>query len=598
MRVVLFFLTIISFSLHAGSSYQDGKDFGASVKEKAITATQSLNENILPEYFTSNPNETIITEDDLNTKPSATQSDVKDIAIDSFNKRPRFKLGKNGPIFQEPSYRVEGDKDCVEVTESCEKPHHQVTCQESLHLSKHQCHKNLIIKVEQPPVVDKIIDVSLGAYAKDDNVYTIDLKNARVTVSGDKASRVKTDVAISEFLNQKNCPQMKISQHSMRLANVGDVPGRYSTRKVRIAVLEQPTCQNNLVGKFLLKKKGDGKWRKRGAIFQFRVVYQPPKKIKSEYWQDGCISLSEQTRLGACRLIKQTCTQGKATKAISGLKITRDCWQEASEYECTLDRAASQCEQYRDEGCYQIGSECLKYSETGVCSLFKQTLQCPNKACTNKTKTICGKKAFCSGGDCESQAYTPNQDLALATSKLAALKDAGNTFNQINHQIFTGNDHQCRSTFANFKNCCKDKGWGLDTGLTDCKEEEKQLAHLKESGVCHYVGEYCSKKVLGRCIVEKKSYCCFGSKLGRVVQEQGRAQLDLGWGSSKHPQCYGMNPEDMQKIDFGKIDFSEVYSDLVNNLQAQSDNQMLDKAKQALQESFGQSLHREKRVLQ
>lgn len=598
MRAIFFLLALVPLCLHAASPYQDGKDFGASVKKKAMTASQALNESMLPEYFTLNPNESKITEGELSTKPNTIQSEVKDTAINSFNQRPRFKLNESDPIFRKPNYRAEGDKDCVEITEPCEQPHLRVKCRESLHLSKHQCHKDLIIKVEQPAVIDKIIDVSLGVYAKDDNVYTIDLKSGHVTVSGDKASRVRTDVGISEYLDQKNCPQMKISQHSMRLANVGNVPGRYSTRKVRIAVLDPPTCQNKLVGKFLLKKKGDGKWRKRGAIFQFRVIYQPPKKIKSEFWQDGCASLSEKTRLGACRLLNRGCSQGKATKNISGLKITRECWQETSEYECTLEQTASQCERHREKGCYQVGSACLKYSESGVCSLFEQTLHCPNKSCVKKTKTICGEKSLCSDGNCESQAYIPNQDLALATSKLAALKDAGNTFNQTNHQIFTGKNHQCRSTFANFKNCCKDKGWGLDTGLTDCKEDEKQLANLKESGVCHYVGEYCSKKVLGKCIVEKESYCCFGSKLGRVVQEQGRAQLGLGWGSRKHPQCSGLSPEDLQKIDFGEIDFSEVYSDLVNDLQAQSDSQMLDKAKQALQENFGQSRKRYKRVLQ
>lgn len=38
---------------------------------------------------------------------------------------------------------------------------------------------------------------------------------------------------------------------------------------------------------------------------------------------------------------------------------------------------------------------------------------------------------------------------------------------------------------------------------------------------------YCSKKFLGVCLTKRKAYCCFESKLARILQEQGRRQLGV-----------------------------------------------------------------------
>nr|WP_255573934.1 conjugal transfer protein TraN [Erythrobacter sp. SCSIO 43205] len=52
-------------------------------------------------------------------------------------------------------------------------------------------------------------------------------------------------------------------------------------------------------------------------------------------------------------------------------------------------------------------------------------------------------------------------------------------------------------------------------------------------GLCAYVGTYCSKKVLGVCVTKRKAYCCFESKLSRILQEQGRKQLPKPWDEPK-----------------------------------------------------------------
>ena len=113
-----------------------------------------------------------------------------------------------------------------------------------------------------------------------------------------------------------------------------------------------------------------------------------------------------------------------------------------------------------------------------------------------------------------------------------------------------------------------------------CRESEKILAKLRSwgqlDGQCHYVGNYCAVKVLGVCLQRKKTYCCFNSVLARIIQEQGRPQLGIGWGDAKHPNCRGFTPEEFQKIDFSKVDFSEwlpeiekKVSSTISNVQSQ-----------------------------
>jgi conjugal transfer mating pair stabilization protein TraN len=97
-----------------------------------------------------------------------------------------------------------------------------------------------------------------------------------------------------------------------------------------------------------------------------------------------------------------------------------------------------------------------------------------------------------------------------------------------------------------------------------CSAEEKLLDEKDRKGLCHYVGTYCSDKVLGVCTSKRKSYCCFESKLSRILQEQGRAQIGKSWGKAKNPDCKGFLIEEFQKLDLSKMDFTEVYSEFID----------------------------------
>jgi conjugal transfer mating pair stabilization protein TraN len=62
-------------------------------------------------------------------------------------------------------------------------------------------------------------------------------------------------------------------------------------------------------------------------------------------------------------------------------------------------------------------------------------------------------------------------------------------------------------------------------------------------------------------VTKKKAYCCFESKLSRILQEQGRKQLNKPWAKPKTEQCRGFTLEEFSRLDLSQMDFSEVYAE-------------------------------------
>ena len=94
-----------------------------------------------------------------------------------------------------------------------------------------------------------------------------------------------------------------------------------------------------------------------------------------------------------------------------------------------------------------------------------------------------------------------------------------------------------------------------------CSREEVLLHERDAQGLCAYVGTYCSDKFLGVCLTKKKVYCCFESKLSRILQEQGRRQLPKPWDKPKEEQCGGFTLDEFARLDLSQMDFSEVYAE-------------------------------------
>ena len=133
-----------------------------------------------------------------------------------------------------------------------------------------------------------------------------------------------------------------------------------------------------------------------------------------------------------------------------------------------------------------------------------------------------------------------------------------------NFKVFSGHDKRCTPTALAtlFTNCCNLSGWFKSW----CSNEERELKKRRIGGTCSEVGDYCAKRIFGICIKKKKTYCCFNSKLGRIINEQGRPQIGKSFGSAKNPDCEGFTPEEMSKLDFSRLDLSEYVNDMQSEI--------------------------------
>jgi conjugal transfer mating pair stabilization protein TraN len=102
------------------------------------------------------------------------------------------------------------------------------------------------------------------------------------------------------------------------------------------------------------------------------------------------------------------------------------------------------------------------------------------------------------------------------------------------------------------------------SGLLSCDQAEQILAMKKDNRLCHTVGSYCSVKIpiIGTCVQTTQTYCCFNSRLARILNEQGRAQIARGWGAPKSPDCSGFTVAQLQSLDFARMDLTEFYAEI------------------------------------
>jgi conjugal transfer mating pair stabilization protein TraN len=89
-----------------------------------------------------------------------------------------------------------------------------------------------------------------------------------------------------------------------------------------------------------------------------------------------------------------------------------------------------------------------------------------------------------------------------------------------------------------------------------CTNDEFELAADKQLRACHHIGSYCSGSFLGICYETKESYCCYGSALSRILQEQIRMQM-YGWGTPESPLCGGLTTGDLAVVDWSRVNLDE-----------------------------------------
>lgn len=102
------------------------------------------------------------------------------------------------------------------------------------------------------------------------------------------------------------------------------------------------------------------------------------------------------------------------------------------------------------------------------------------------------------------------------------------------------------------------------SGIMNCDKRSLETGMKRDANLCRDIGEYCSKRlsVIRTCVERTRTYCCFNSRLSRLINEQGRAQLGMGWGSARRPQCSGFTVEQLQSLNFAAMDLTEFYKEI------------------------------------
>lgn len=286
-------------------------------------------------------------------------------------------------------------------------------------------------------------------------------------------------------------------------------------------------------------------------------------------WRTQC------SLMNSCNVTNQQCIEGRATRTINGIPTTLDCWKYRVDHQCTPPNT-----------CNVLPADCTTTSihcslqQNGVCIEEKVNKSCPQRRCS-ATQLTCGEESFCLDGDCFEAMATTSNRFNESTSALAALAEAADGLGDP-PMIFAGKGMKCTDAAFGFADCCKDGGWGTSIGIAQCNDEEKALGQAKEQGITIALGSYCAEKVLGACIRKKKTYCVFDSKLARIIQEQGsKDQLGISLGTAKHPICGALTPEQLQDIDFERLDFSDFYDDMHSNTNLPSATEIQERLQSA-----------------
>ncbi len=351
---------------------------------------------------------------------------------------------------------------------------------------------------------------------------------------------------------------------------------------------------------------GDGKWcparityHGNGVVYAHATIVHPKEVIEQEdaIWVSECHALEARKNKNECKIIKEECLD-QEPRIINGETITRPCWKYQYTYECRYPVQVS-CEPLLKQGCSPLNSKCIfsiKEKGEDKCYIWEQKYQCQiiEQNLQISTKYV---RPFCLEGECFNTDYAPNDEMLAAVAQLDLFAQMQRDARSGLNNIFKGGAQGCNRMCLSIKNCCKIFGWGLDLGLAGCSAEEKQLAANRQKGLCVEVGEYCAEKIpiTGICLRKKTNFCCFYSKLTKAIQEQGRSQLGLNFGDAENPNCRGLTPEELTRIDFSRLNLSEAFSDLQAKLKDPAGvNQRLQQNLKDLQADFKKQTKGEK----
>jgi hypothetical protein len=274
---------------------------------------------------------------------------------------------------------------------------------------------------------------------------------------------------------------------------------------------------------------------------------------------------------GICERVGRDCIEPGETRIVDGYKVYRDCWRYKDMYRCR-DFAKNNCTEYdnvvycqlENTSCKQkLGDWCVAQNRVYKCEEEEKYIRKEKRYrlptfkkenSSERKRVECGDTIKCIDGKCFDVAYEANDEMGKAAGVLASLKEMQEEYH-VNAKVFKGEPRSCAVRAFGLNKCCNvgSKAFIEKIGLSSCKSGEREIAELRAGGKCHYVGMW-KEKLLDVVGGWKKhySYCCYGSRIAKEIN----AQVRKDFSDPKNPNCSGFTVEELQSVDFEKLDFS------------------------------------------
>ena len=296
-----------------------------------------------------------------------------------------------------------------------------------------------------------------------------------------------------------------------------------------------------------------------------RVIAEESWEETGDIWQLDASLQRDIVSSPDCMLLKISCVDDSPSKVINGKTVYRKCWAEKLDYLCKRTNKDG-CASLKEKGCECIKRVCCEEGPFG-CVSWEAFYKCPFRISRKQTAQN-GPSWIGKDDDLWDADYEPNHSFHEVSSKLAVFDEmkkeleASGTHHAKNVTVFRGQKMECSKSVAEelLYDCCFSyKGLANQVHLSKCSAEELGLGEMREKGLCHYVGHYDEKFIELWKSKTVHTYCCFGSKLARIFQEEFHKQTETDWGSIKHPHCSGLTIDDIAKVDFTKLDMSPLF---------------------------------------
>ncbi|WP_305045030.1 conjugal transfer protein TraN [Geoalkalibacter sp.] len=181
------------------------------------------------------------------------------------------------------------------------------------------------------------------------------------------------------------------------------------------------------------------------------------------------------------------------------------------------------------------------------------------------------QEKYCSPHPCQTELVDENYEPDMAAFRNDGTLDpeTGQCIGEI--FIFNGAPKYCLrpGVKTSFFNCCSSNEANWLFFQKVCDQNSIETAHARDNEAAVYIGDFCKTKwpVIG-CVQRAAMYCVFSGKLAKETHLQGRRQLknfapDGDWGSAEAPNCRGFSPVEFSVLDFGAMDLSSVYGEMV-----------------------------------